>query len=245
MRVLSFDIGIRTLAFARLIIAFDKDAIVVDGDVFRGTRIEIEQWRVIDVATEFGTPDINLNKTRIQDLVDMIMTVINRNACILFENSDGVLALPDVIFLESQPVGIAARNIKMKVISHVIQVLLRHMVYARLENGQKMPPLFFVSPKLKLQDVDNGGGVYRSRKAYAVECTHRLLPSCVGAEPWIEMFLERTGKKDDLADAFLQGVYAGRDFAIKQARAETRKERADAKRRRTSRVGKDDEKQMG
>jgi hypothetical protein len=95
----------------------------------------------------------------------------------------------DLVLLESQPMGIAAaRNLKTKVLSHILQSKL-------IEMGVEV---VFRSPRLKLRDMPEQG-TYAQNKKYAVQETLRLIK---GTE-WEEYFVGHD-KKDDLADCYLQ-----------------------------------------
>jgi hypothetical protein len=137
----------------------------------------IVDWKVISVLDD----SVNVNKTSIEQLVQMCTPLLGS----ILDSWKGA----DVVLLESQPMGIAAaRNLKTKVLSHIIQSRL-------IEMGV---PVVFRSPRLKLRDMKEQG-TYAQNKKYAVQETLRL----VTGTPW-ETFFKSSAKRDDLADCFLQ-----------------------------------------
>ena len=113
---------------------------------------------------------------------------------------------PDVVYLESQPLGQMARNVKTKTLSHVIQAFMQAREI-RVE---------FVSPKKKLKGMGITGS-YGDNKKFAIEKSLSLLKEC-GQSTWHEWFESKGGKKDDLADALLQGYYAAKDELVKSSK---------------------------
>jgi spore coat protein CotH len=112
----------------------------------------------------------------------------------------------DAVYIENQPMGLrgSARNLKTKVLSHILQCLL--MV--------ERPSLkvHFINPSLKLKDMlRDGPSSYYANKKYASQKTLELIKSerCVNQD-FCKSTFETYKKKDDLADAFLQGLYASK-----------------------------------
>lgn len=178
-----------------------------------GMRVTVHAWRLVDV-TEFSTTpseDLNLNDLDVAYCVPMFISALKAHR---EELTSGVaLAL-----LEQQPVGRVAgsgtpvvSNVRTKVLSHILQAFL-------LEHG--VPDIRFVSPRLKTSGLDTE--TYRDRKKAAVE----LVSDCSSMlGEWGAWWAARRGKRDDLADAFLQGVAGGRKAkpkrrAAKRPRAE-------------------------
>lgn len=167
MIVVSVDIGWRHLAYAKLDVTIETFTIL--------------EWAVVDIIDD---ETINVNKTSVEDLVKASAA-----------NFGAVVAnwTCDVAFLELQPLGQMARNVKTKTLSHIFQAML-------LARGIRVE---FVSPKLKLAGLDAGS--YGQNKKFAVETAYKL----VAENEW-KTTLDNAKKKDDLADALVQGIYAAR-----------------------------------
>jgi hypothetical protein len=167
MIIVSVDIGWRHLAYAKLDITLDTFTIL--------------EWDVVDIIEDEA---LNVNKTSVEDLVKVSAAnfgdVVAKWSC-------------EVAYLELQPLGQMARNVKTKTLSHIFQAML-------LARGIRVE---FVSPKLKLAGLDAGS--YGQNKKFAVDTAYKF----VADSPWKET-LDRAKKKDDLADALVQGIYAAR-----------------------------------
>lgn len=117
----------------------------------------------------------------------------------------------DYVIIENQISTIATR---MK----TIQGMLAQYFIMR-ENGEVRPKIEFISSHNKLKgfslehQVEPAGEhdkkKYKANKMNGVDICRRFLDSsinsCLGG-PWKDYF-ERNGKKDDLADGFLQGIF--------------------------------------
>jgi hypothetical protein len=149
-------------------------------------EFSIDYWKVMSAVPD----DINVNKTALEDLCPMFNTLVEKH---LPEWTSDV----SVAYIESQPMG-RTRNLKTKVLSHILQVgLLRTKPDIRVQ---------FIHPTLKLKNM-TGPRDYRKNKAHAVTETQNLLDSdkCKSADA-PSLFVG--SKRDDLADAFLQGYHA-------------------------------------
>jgi hypothetical protein len=78
-------------------------------------------------------------------------------------------------------------------------------------------PITFINPSLKLKDMPRpaeGKTTYRENKLYAIskatECVSKS--ECINKDECSKLFIEKKIKKDDLADAFLQGLIAGQMY---------------------------------
>lgn len=177
MHVLSVDIGWRHLAFAQMVVTNDA--------------LSIEAWEIVDLIADAS---VNVNEATTEDLVRLAMpalaVVVRRWAA----------AKPDVAYLESQPLGQMARNVKTKTLSHVLQALL-------LAEGIAVQ---FVSPKRKLLGMSREDPAsYAGNKKFAIAASAKLLED-LGLGTWYAWFTGVGGKRDDLADALLQGYYAAK-----------------------------------
>ena len=172
MKIISVDIGWRNLAFI--------EAEIEEND------LKIKQWDVVNILKD---EDINVNQTSVEDLIRLTSKHLRETV------NSWVLTSPDCVFLETQPLGLMARNVKTKILSHVIQAFF-------LAVGIHVQ---FISPKTKLKGMEKSGS-YSENKKFSVIKTREILNE-YKLEAWISKF-EGSGKKDDLADAFLQGYYA-------------------------------------
>ena len=194
MRVLSVDIGWRHLAFADLTVT--------------ESSLSIHEWEIVDVIKD---ESVNVNTATTEELIrfsaPLIGAVIQR----------WTLSKPDVVYLENQPLGQMARNVKTKTLSHVMQALL-------LAQGIEV---VFVSPKKKLKGMTDVGS-YGDNKKFAIEASLKLLRE-QECSTWFEWFDTKSGKRDDLADALLQGYFAAKDSMIKKKpKAKTKRPKRDA-----------------
>lgn len=184
-RILSFDVGLRHLAYAIL---------SVDGHSVESNekKIGLERWGVVDVmeGVEEG------NKSR-DALTAAIVHTLDRE----FYN----LGLPegeepqyDHVLIENQP---ARKNPEMKCVQTAI-----HTYFATLRMYLGcVGEIHLVSAKRKLQGEEAGKKAsYRQRKALSVELGKKVLAE-MGADAALVQ-LASIKKKDDLCDALLQGI---------------------------------------
>jgi len=151
---------------------------------------DILDWKVIDVLPDdFG----NINESTIEELVNHATPKIFETAQSWIDKS------PDIVFLEQQPMGVMSKNMKTKILSHIFQSLLV---------SQKMK-VKFISPKKKLLGLEERS--YAENKKYAVSSTEEILKKFEKSDD-LNLFLGHKGKKDDLADSFLQGYYGGLQY---------------------------------
>ena len=181
MRVLSFDVGTKNLAFCDM---------SVNSDSFT-----VHAWKV-ESCVPTG---LNVNDTQVSELVPYFTTLV-------LENLESWSAVDyDYVLIENQPMGGrgTARNLKTKVLSHILQ---SHLL------KKKNVKVQFVHPGLKLKDMpknDEGKSTYRDNKKFAVEKTLELvsLDKCTTSEECVKIMKNKHNKKDDLADSFLQAKY--------------------------------------
>lgn len=184
MRVLSFDVGTKNLALCDLTV--------------NATSFTVNKWTVESTLTH----DINVNLTPIQDLApDFYNHVVKEVPGWLL--TDGRPNDIEHVYIENQPMGMrgAARNLKTKVLSHLLQCVIA--------NVRPDIKVYFIHPGLKLKDMERIKSTYRENKAYAVTKTLQILATAECLNPECVSLMSKT-KKDDLADAFLQGLFAAR-----------------------------------
>ena len=194
IRALSVDLGWKHLAYAILDIGNAEND--ENHDDFN-----ILAWDCHNLLSE---ANINVNEASLDELIRLTVPSV---ALII---DVWTKWKPTIAFLEQQPLGMHARNVKSKTLSHVLQGLL-------LSKGI---PVVFVSPQKKLKYMEQTGNVanYSANKKFAVDETTRLLMSLRGDNEnnaWLLHF-QSFKKKDDLADSLLQGLYASKDALLDQ-----------------------------
>ena len=196
MRIVSVDLGWRTLAVAKLSVSLDAH--------------ELHEWDLVDMICE---DDLNINKTTLEDLITRASPCLSK----LVDEWASWLG-PDnaVVYLEAQPLGPMACNVKTKTLSHVLQALLL----------AKRIRVAFISPKLKLRGLC-ADATYTQNKAWAVKQVAELLTPA-----WLTWFEARKHKKDDLADALLQGYIGAKDELTKKPKVAKVAKKGDTKKRR-------------
>jgi hypothetical protein len=195
-RVLSFDVGTKNLSLCDV-------SVKACGD------FEVNAWSVVSTVA----PGLNVNLTPVWDLAPPFYDYLQKNARSWLFDADGSPKTLDRVLIENQPMGGrgAARNLKTKVLSHILQCVILGL----------RPDLTvaFVHPGLKLKDMpltDPGRkNTYRENKTYAIETTGRMLETsnCLTKAYCTEVYGAKKIKKDDLADAFLQGYFVAQIMA--------------------------------
>lgn len=219
MRILSVDLGVRNLAWCVLERSPSKDPKWAAAP-FTGMCVEVVAWKLVDISdyrVDGGSNDsdpLNLNEMDIAQCVPLFIAALKAHR--------EEIASVDMALLEAQPVGrvfggMSAKlvsNVKTKVLSHILQAFL-------LEHG--VEDIRFVSPRTKHKDLEmEDKSDYREHKKAAVEATGKAMEIVGGTFlPWWQ---GRKGKKDDLADCFLQGVMCARTKPRKVAKKRKREE---------------------
>ena len=225
VRALSIDIGWKHLAYAMLEVGSDcRD----DQGANDEKDFSIKAWNCESLLASVsasgvaaGDEEINVNSTSLDELIRMTVPSIAKILEFWTKwpglADDGDNTKPTIAFLEQQPLGMQARNVKSKTLSHVLQGLL-------ISRGI---PVVFISPQKKLKYMEQSGN-YSDNKKFAVEETLRLLHAIdpnESSNKWLQHF-KSFKKKDDLADSLLQGLYASKDHIlalIKQEAKEAKK----------------------
>jgi len=203
MKYLSVDLGVRNLAWCVIELkpSVDPKFYTIP---FQGSEAIIHAWRLVDI-TEDETEDVNFQTVDISQCVPWFMKTLKKY---WNEITDGV----DVALIEAQPTGrmlpsgVCINNIRTKVLSHILQAMLIDKMEVR-----------FVSPAKKLKDaIMKDPSKYKDHKKAAIELTDQA-SQCFN-EPWKNWWMNLKGKRDDLADAFLQAIYHTPKLKVKRAK---------------------------
>jgi len=195
MRILSIDVGLRNLAWC-LMTRLPSTETEWQGAPWWGNSVSIQHWKVLDIVEHAGQKDVNLNKTDIATIVPWFIKSLEDHKDLIGTNID-------IVLIENQPSGhclaggVSISNIKTKVLSHLLQAffVVRDI------------PVKFVSPANKLKDAGEfmtDPSQYSQHKKAALGLTEKCMQEM--GEGYVAMWKAFKGKKDDLADAFLQGV---------------------------------------
>jgi len=194
--VVSFDIGVVNLGIWIGRLNYDTGRYITD------------HWELVDI----------LSRSTVADACNRLVDALNARNELLC----GMEPNPRrYIIIESQPDS----NVKMKCLSHVLQ----SWFYSKRIVPERN--IKFVSARNKLlvytkpldDDVPFISNSYRYRKDMSVAHTRALLKEA--DEIKLLEFLNSHLKKDDLADAFLQGCYALKQFRAVDERVARREAR--------------------
>tara|TARA_B100001057_G_C22634869_1_gene865826 strand:+ start:54 stop:761 length:708 start_codon:yes stop_codon:yes gene_type:complete len=228
MYLLSFDVGIKNLAYCLIELNHQK-------------KRQICQWDIIDLSFEDNS-DKDLNyliqnykKMKINDLKSYMtkfelntnakkselvksvehylqqQKIIKKNPTILDTSQILVQKLDklsflnqvDTILIENQP------SLKNPIMKSIQMILYTYFVIRGFIDSQYLKQLKFISARNKLkkcETIDQFKGKnknYKDRKKLAVEYCSYLINDDFGN---LKLF-NQSPKKDDLADCYLQGIY--------------------------------------
>ena len=184
-QLLSFDMGLRNLAFCQLQL------------VPQSSQPTIVAWEVADVV---GAKR-NAKRMTCQRATELLLDYLRVRFPALIPNC--------TVLVEQQPMRARCANLKMKVLSHVLQAHFHGLGF----------PVRFVSPRCKLAVLGDGGSkrappsssspssrnVYKANKRQAVGDCRTVLATGTFDRRWTQFF-ERLPKKDDAADCLLQAL---------------------------------------
>lgn len=174
-----------------------------DLDVGSDGTFNIHDWTVESCVV----PGVNVNKTAVHELAPPFIHFVNSKMKSWLYNLDGSQKDFSKVFIENQPLGGrgSARNLKTKVLSHILQCAI-------LTSRPELE-VVFIHPGLKLKDMarTEGKSTYRENKLYAIQKTSEIVegPLCFNRERCKTLYNVKKMKKDDFADSFLQGYFAG------------------------------------
>jgi len=185
--ILSFDIGIKNLAYCIMYKNEDK-------------TISIKKWEVIQLLTD----DEKCKNFSLNEITKRLYTRLNSEL--------DEYAITEVL-LENQP---CMKNPMMKSIQMIIYGYFQYQSIL-LERTIKNIALVSASNKLKVgknfNEINNSENIvkikskYTRNKKLAIEYTNWILKNRVTKYDELNKFFNDHKKKDDLAAAFLQGLY--------------------------------------
>jgi len=177
MKVLSFDVGIRNLAYAHVTV-----------DVKESRIVQILHWNKIDLH-EFG--DGGGGGSVVTSVIDAML----KSAPVLSDPSAW-----DVVLIENQP---SLKNPVMKTVQVAIHAFFEMVVQTTPlpeDDNPKTHRILLVNARNK---VGSCGGSYSERKRESIKrCLSYVDGMAEGAS-----FLASTKKIDDMCDAFMQAVW--------------------------------------
>lgn len=196
MKLISIDVGLRNFAWCVMHRSPTTEP-QWQGPPWHGFSVQIDDWEVIDIVALNTQETVNLNETDIATIVPWFVASLDAHSA--------ALCPPDLelAMIEAQPTGHmlpggkSISNIKTKVLSHLLQAFY----------VQRGITVKFVSPACKLRDAKHlmeDAADYSNHKKAAVKLTLESLKLLEAK--WLAHFQHQKRKKDDLADAFLQGV---------------------------------------
>ena len=223
MKVLSFDVGTRTLSYCLL-------------DHTPAAATTVHFWETIDVHSECGVSE--KAKPTMKEDSEYVVNVLHHRIAQFWG------AHVNAVIIEQQPAGGSNRfcSVRMKSISHVIHAFfyaLQKTEQGGMGEDGAVVPVSFVSPSSKLVGMEKGeteeeanaraggdrktmGAKYRRNKKHAVDMVTALLetmdPNLLCTEVARATFAAAAPKQDDLADSFML-AYA---FATKASKKRKR-----------------------
>jgi hypothetical protein len=225
MRVLSFDVAVKTLAYCILEHSPDPEI-----------PTTIHAWEIVNVRDESGLTSAAPKPTAKEDC-EMVLDALSRRREIFVSHP------LDAVIIENQPGSLNNRfsNVGMKTVSHAIHAFfysLQRFGGSGMGADSALIPVNFVSPNSKLAGMPKEsqedkqarqagdrkamGSKYKANKAYAVENTRELLdaldPRLDTTQSALTTF-HAAPKKDDLADALM----LAHAFCSKSTRKRARK----------------------
>tara|TARA_B110000008_G_scaffold272976_1_gene306501 strand:+ start:1242 stop:1934 length:693 start_codon:yes stop_codon:yes gene_type:complete len=220
--ILSFDIGIRNLAYclARWDVNEGDTTVQLPRCETLALDTEVLALGVIDVTTYLdpGPPIRNINKIQILKLARALIRALDANVPCILTKVDTI----DHVIIENQP---CMKNPRMK---SVQMLLFGYFVKLGLLDSAVIQNACMFQPRDKLtvyvgEPVEcNLKSKYGRRKRLSIEYTRRMLMSNEKASDALAIF-ENEPKKDDIADAYLQALTFIRQRFLKKQRKRVQK----------------------
>lgn len=192
MRVTSFDVGLRNLAFVQM-----KVPVLATSSLDRVTRTSIERWEVIDVLDGRQVKSVSFEES-----VESVL-----------ERLDGAFAIDshthDIVLIENQP---CTMNPRLKSIQMVMYSYFKTMnmhtscfpVVKLLPASGKLQGLRHAPPGLI--PTRSSSMKYAEKKKTSVIVCEFYLRTIIRDIHRADSFVSCRGKRDDLADCFLQAI---------------------------------------
>jgi len=217
MRVLSFDVGLRNLAYA--LVRFDNPVTPKNASQSKWADFHIEAWDCVDVLKECGCEAKNCNKVSMDQCIQFISRVLMDKKELLREPIDYVLV--------ERQMRKAPRNLMASVA--VLCFYHHYHLFKEASDKEEAPRISLISAKGKLQinllkdvfafdeqhpqvfhhvnskDLTASQNKTR-RKKKAVELCRTILNDHPQLRSLVEWF-DKHKKKDDLADCLLQSIF--------------------------------------
>lgn len=201
MRVLSFDVGIKNLAYGLFCIDSDSASGSASGPASDSFLWRVLDWNVLPLATEEET----CKKVGLSELCIRLIDALDMT----FPPSDVI----DLILIENQPVmkNPVMKSIQMMLYTyfHIRQVHAGSVGEVRLVSA-RTKNLWGIAAQLlgeaEQTQLDALQSNYQKNKKQSVAVVKALLQSKtrLDCSPELQALFEKSKKKDDLADAFLQ-----------------------------------------
>ena len=215
MKLVSFDMGIRNFCWCVIETTTGADGCgshLEGGAATAPTTppagasdplARVCSWEVIDLLADNG---VNRKAYTIELATAWLVQSMQKRQAAL----EGV----EAAVIEQQPTGRQSNNIKMKVLSHVLQAWLQvALPTARVSFFNPQNKFRALAAAAAARGSEAGGGSgsasqrYQRRKKIGVAAATHCLSVCV-VPPGLREWYGALKKKDDAADAFIQGLFA-------------------------------------
>lgn len=243
MKILSFDIGIRNLAYclydsspstpSSVILAWDVVDVLSYGETQQSynTLDVAKKWKKEQFVQWFQDNQLPLPKTKKEMLEEMkkVIKIENKGTkkekagidlytkkILQWLESHPELLQCDIVALENQP---CMKNPIMKSIQTIIYTYyyyfgvlhgtVQQVKLISATNKLKIKPEGYINPPKPTEVVSKKKKGYAERKSQAILYMKHYLSQVI-QDPSLTTFWESHGKKDDLADCFLQAIYVSK-----------------------------------
>ncbi len=221
-RVWSFDVGVRNLSYS--ILKKRNNSKKTKSLEEAISYICLDEWDCIDILAECGSKAKKVYSVHTNVLVKFMITCLHKKFAPLLDEED---ASKTAIVVEEQP----GRSLRMKVLGYAIVTYFETISIIKGLNlkieiisakhkltlcddlqipdkplSQRCKKTLEASGTAKLKKQRKKSQFYRNNKWRAVQGCKKTMDMISIDESEIEAF-KKTKKKDDLADAFLQGLW--------------------------------------
>lgn len=187
MRMLSFDVGIKNLAYCVL-------------EVTAEVPLYIVEWNTINLFEDVSEPT-NVKKITIEEIATRLLSMLQ----VLFTDHTY-----DYVLIENQPVqkNPTMKSVQMMIYSFFMlqRLSLDSLCEVRFINaGNKVKLLRNLPETPEISELKKIATPYKRNKKLAVVIARYYLAGM--EQPTMTEKLRQTSKQDDLCDSFLQAVY--------------------------------------